>query len=87
LFKWSWVKDDVSSEGWKLRGGNDRSYECAGVSMYGGFNNFGVGAAIERSFNLPPHYRIKIKLTFVKIDSWDNEWAYVELDGGRIWER
>lgn len=36
---------------------------------------------------MPGHYRVKVKLTFLKIDSWDNHQAWVEIDGVRIWER
>lgn len=36
---------------------------------------------------MPGHYRIKVKLTFVKMDSWDNEHAYIEVDGKKIWDR
>lgn len=36
---------------------------------------------------MPPHYRIKVKLTFAKIDSWDNEEGSVALDGTKIWAR
>ena len=41
--------------------------------MFGGFGVFGKGAAVSKKFTLPPHYRLKIKMAFVKIDSWDNE--------------
>lgn len=42
---------------------------------------------MSRSFNLPPHYRLKLKLLMAKIDSWDNEMASLRVDGKPVWER
>ena len=46
--------------------------------MLGGFNVFGTGAYVERTFtNLPSHTKIRIQATFYKIDSWDGEEYYI----------
>lgn len=45
--------------------------------MFGGADRFGKGALVSRRFKMPGHYRIKVKLTFIKMDSWDNEIAYI----------
>jgi hypothetical protein len=45
------------------------------VYVLGGYNTFGVGARIDNTLALPPHYKIKIKFNFWKIDSWDAETA------------
>ena len=68
-----WTKDDtLSNEGWTVDGGKDAGYNCGGIQMFGGFGNFGKTAKVSKKFELPPHYRLKIKLTYFKIDSWDN---------------
>ena len=36
---------------------------------------------------IKPHYRLKLKLLFAKIDSWDNEVATVKVDGTELWKR
>lgn len=49
--------------------------------MLGGFGLFGARALIKNRIQLPPHYRLKIKLLFAKIDSWDNERGFLHVDG------
>lgn len=50
--------------------------------MLGGYNKFGRGAAVERFVNkLPVHSNIKVKLQLWKIDSWDDEFLFVTVDG------
>ena len=54
--------------------------------MFGGFNVFGTGAKITKKFNnLPTHNTIIVRVQFWKIDSWDNEIAYLYLDDVIIW--
>lgn len=53
--------------------------------MFGGSGVFGKGAAVNRKFDLPPHYRIKVKMSFLKSDSWDNERATLTVDGTEVW--
>lgn len=55
--------------------------------MFGGFNNFGKNAKLIKKLDLPPHYRIKIKLTYFKIDSWDGHEGWISVEGERIWKR
>jgi hypothetical protein len=81
LFANFWSKDDSNgAEGWLQEGGKDSSYTCAGVNVYGGFTNFGRGAKVTKKFDLPPHYRIKVKLMYWKFASWDNEIGFVDID-------
>lgn len=56
------------------------------MNIFGGHDRFGKAAKVERKFVMPGHYRIKVKFTFVKINSWDNELGFCEIDGVRIWE-
>ena len=30
---------------------------------------------------------LRVQLRFFKIDRWDNEWAYVTVDGVHVWSR
>ena len=83
-----WTKDDVlGNEGWIVDVGKDAGYSCAGIQMFGGFNNFGRGAKVTKKIDLPPHYRIKIKVTYFKIDSWDNHEGWIAVEGEKIWKR
>jgi hypothetical protein len=55
--------------------------------MFGGFNVFGTGAKIQKTFTgLPAHNTIIVRMQFWKIDSWDNEVGYLYLDGAVIWQ-
>lgn len=38
-------------------------------------------------FNIPEHSRVRLLVQLWKIDSWDNEWLYINVDGVRLWER
>lgn len=81
MYKWNWIKlNGLSAEGWTVEKGKDATSECAGIEMLGGFGNFGVGAVVFKQFQMPPHYRVKVKLTFAKVDSWDNEEGFILID-------
>jgi len=72
----SWFAEDrlkLGAEGWTLSGGKAEATECGGITLFGGYDKTGSKALISRQFKLPGHYRLKIKLLFAKIDSWDNE--------------
>lgn len=58
----TWFRDTVSLEDWTLTGGNPRQFNCGGVNILGGYENFGGGAALSRVFSdLPPHYKVMVK--------------------------
>ena len=55
--------------------------------MLGGYNVFGSGAYIEKTFDLsdaPPHGLVRVEVMFVAIDSWDWEDAQVLVDGNLV---
>lgn len=52
-----------------------------GVPVFGGYKNLGKGSVLKQTVDLPPHYRLKFKFTVLKIDSWDNEFATLKVDG------
>jgi len=79
---------ELSAEGWSVDGAkSEGTYECAGVVVFGGADRFGKAAAVSRKYIMPGHYRVKVKVTFLKIDSWDNEWGVIEIDGVEIWKK
>lgn len=63
--------------------------------MFGGFGKFGAKAVASKIFEMPPHSSINLKLQFWKyeifiyyrIDSWDNEEAFVFIDDQIVWSR
>lgn len=47
----------------------------------GGYNKFGANTYVERTVSgLPPHYSARVRLLFLKIDSWDSEDFYITID-------
>ena len=58
---------------------------CGTYRIVGGYNNFASGATASRSFtNLPSHYSARVKILFLKIDSWDSEVFTIKADGTTI---
>ena len=58
-------------------------------SILGGYRFAGVGAYLERSYDLAasPHSIARITLDFIKIDSWDGEAAMLLVDGEEEWRQ
>ncbi|CAD8123956.1 unnamed protein product [Paramecium sonneborni] len=81
----SWFHIDTKLEGWILENGKEKAYECSGIVIFGGYENFGVKSTLSKSFiNIAPHYKIMIKFTFWKIDLWDNDEFYIKIDDKEI---
>lgn len=68
-------------------GASARATNCGGVALYGGFDVFGKGAEMKITVDLKPHFRIRVKTIFMKIDSWDNEVASLRIDNIEVWKR
>jgi len=75
--------DDGFADGW-----SDRRVDVSNCGAYftpilGGFGNFGVGAATQRTFDLlhVPHTQAYVSLDYIGIDTWDGEPRYEEIDG------
>jgi hypothetical protein len=60
---------------------------CGSIGeMVGGYNVM-AGGTLEKEFFLPSAgCEIRLQMTYVKIDTWDNEWARVKIDGTTVWE-
>ena len=46
-----------------------------GVALFGGFDKTGSKTVVSKVLKVNPHYKLKIKVLWAKIDSWDNEAA------------
>lgn len=81
-----WMEtSNLQAEGWQVENAKAGTTSCSGVDIFGGFGLFGKGAKITKTFSLPVHNSILIRLQFWKIDSWDNEYARVYVDGYLLW--
>ena len=58
-------------------------------SLLGGFRVLGSGAWLLKTYDLSghPHSAVELSMEFVKVDSWDDEEAVVEVDGQVVWRR
>ncbi|CAK58908.1 unnamed protein product (macronuclear) [Paramecium tetraurelia] len=71
----------VTSEGWTLSNALSTYSDCSGTRILGGYNAFGSKAKAMKLLQLPPHFMIYITMQFWRIDSWDSEFLYIDLDG------
>lgn len=83
------TNDFTSTDPWIITGAAGTGAaisECGTARLVGGFNKFGKGAAAKRTFsNLQSHSRVKIIVEVWKIDSWDGEILFINVDGKRAW--
>lgn len=58
---------------------------CGNYGLVGGYNKFGINVYVERTVSgLPPHYSARVRLLFMKLDSWDSEDFYITIDNTLI---
>ena len=49
--------------------------------MLGGYDVLGKDDEVQKTFGpLAPHTQLRVTLSFIKIDSWDGEHAYLYID-------
>ena len=54
----------------------------------GGYNILGAGASVQKTLtDVIPHSHARISFDFLRLDSWDGEYAYLNLNGTQIWSR
>ncbi|KAM3137913.1 hypothetical protein pb186bvf_009994 [Paramecium bursaria] len=87
FFTFTQLDGKQSNEGWQVTGQRAEATNCGGVPLFGGFDIFGKGAEMKITLDLKPHYQIKAKFVFMKIDSWDNEVAFFRIDNNEVWKR
>ena len=58
-------------------------------SLLGGYNVLGRGQYVQKTFDLVtfPHDVLEVWMTFIKIDTWENEMARMLIDGTDVWTR
>ncbi|CAD8123671.1 unnamed protein product [Paramecium sonneborni] len=54
--------------------------------MVGGFDIMGTKASATKTFDVPPHKRLRLQSTIYKIDSWDGEFMIIKVDGTDVWK-
>ncbi|MFH7859945.1 MAG: LamG domain-containing protein, partial [Candidatus Aenigmatarchaeota archaeon] len=65
---------------------DNRTYQCSGKGMMGGYNNFGAGAQTQTTISLPPGF-YRISFGFIFGDSWDGETANFYINNNLTWSR
>ncbi|CAK64683.1 unnamed protein product (macronuclear) [Paramecium tetraurelia] len=89
-FSSSWGALDANqlgADGWDVAGGASSATQCGAAALFGGFDKTGARAVVSKVLKVKPHYKLKIKVLWAKIDSWDNEAAQIKVDGKLVWER
>jgi len=69
--------------GWTFSGtaSSSKITNCGGTSLVGGYNVSGQNAELKRKITgMPVHWRMKVLVDVMLIDSWDNETFYIYLD-------
>lgn len=76
-------------EGWAIQNAYSTPYwqYCGVNKMIGGFNILGAKSALVKSIPLPPHYKMRIRVQFWKIDSWDGESFIIYVDGVNVYQK
>ena len=60
---------------------------CGDWKMLGGYNVAGKGASFERTWSIDRHYKyLTVKFNMYKMDSWDNETYFVDVNGERFYQ-
>jgi len=74
-----------STLGWGSASGRPLSVQqCAGVSVLGGPNTLNSDT-ISKTYNLPKHAQVRVTATFSFIDNWDDDTAFMKIDGQYMW--
>lgn len=66
------------------------TYNCQGHYMVGGYGKCGRGCRIRKNYSasaMGKHDKVRVSAYLFAIDSWDNEWARVNMCGRRIYNR
>ncbi|CAD8190549.1 unnamed protein product [Paramecium pentaurelia] len=70
--------------GWIITNGLSNLFSICSNNQYifGGVQGFNMNTRLKKSIeNLAPHYKIKIQIVFWRIDSWNNDYLKVTVDG------
>ena len=85
-----WAANDFESaapSGWS----DNSTYVCDGDTVHGGYGNnaWSAGNSVQRVFDLrgAPHTVVRYEARLGLIDSWDDEYVYIDLDGTQRYSR
>ena len=80
---------DTDTAGWVTVPADAPTTVCNSFGAFlGGFGEFGRLAHATRTYTgLYPHEAVRLRFTFLRLDSWTNEWARAYVDGQLLWER
>lgn len=79
----SLFKDDLT--GWNFVGKS----RCGKFgTVLGGYNRLGSARTLKKTYGMPcKKAKVSIKFSFVRIDSWDNEWAWAKVNDKLMWQK
>ncbi|MGB2601658.1 MAG: LamG-like jellyroll fold domain-containing protein, partial [Candidatus Omnitrophota bacterium] len=72
--------DEMEGDGWSSSVGT----EINGNNILGGYGNF-AGTSVSKKFTDLPKAVLTISFDYYFLDSWDNEYAYFEINGQQVW--
>lgn len=55
--------------------------QCGNYYILGGYNKCGACGFQKQISNIIPHYKLRVMARLFKLDSWDNEFAMLKIDG------
>ena len=63
------------------------TYSCGSYgTILGGYDQFGAGASAQKVFDTAiAHTELKVEAEYIKIDTWDNEYGRMYIDGVERW--
>jgi len=74
-----------STLGWATASGKPLTVQqCAGISILGGPNSLNSDS-ISKTYDLPKHAEVKVTARISFIDNWDDDTAWMKLDGEFMW--
>jgi hypothetical protein len=83
----AWNIGSQFPEGWHGVPSPNPTSNCGEAgTIVGGFEKFGKGAFLERTFtDMPAHWGLRVQLDFILIDHWGRENAQIFIDGAVAW--
>lgn len=81
--------DDFETEKSLQDWSDKRTSRCKnGTNTFlGGHCNFSYNEVTKTFKNLPTHEKLKLNAAFHMLDAWDGEYAYMKVDGVKVWTR
>ncbi|PIU40730.1 MAG: hypothetical protein COT00_00180, partial [Candidatus Omnitrophica bacterium CG07_land_8_20_14_0_80_50_8] len=78
---------DSGASGWSDNSATSFWENNASVEVLGGYQEFGIGKTVSKTFESMPGDEITISFDYYFINNWSNENAYLDVNGVRVWSR